>query len=763
MVFAASAQVSAQGASGERGEYLLGTATTGGPYHPVGVALSTLIKLKLLPQFDIDLTAINTEGPQQNINLLRQNDIQFAIVSALSSHEARNGTGEFADVGPDDNLRAITTLWLNADHFLVRDDTVKSGTINDFLELENRPVSLGRPESSVLAENQTVLSALGIDIDSNFELIELGFKDSADALASGEIDGMSASGGVPVSAVQHVFDLLGNRVTALEINDEQLKLIDGGRGLWQRAVIPSGTYTGQNSDILTIGTPNILAVRADVDEDIVYQITRTIFEELEYLHGLHDTTRQISLDNAVRGLPLAVHEGAARYFKEKGVDLPLPPVRLSSDLLVRYRSVEEAREATNKGVISMFAGTEGDTSAQMAAELTTVLDGNDDSVRLLATNGGGLGRNLIDLLYLRGVDTALMRADILNYALDQGVYPNFEGQLNYISEMFSEEVHLLVRSDIADLSDLVGKKINLGDQGSGTSVTASIILSQLGLRAEPTFFNPRMAIEKLEQGEIAGAFLVGGKPMPLLRQIDDASGLRLIAVPNIDYFDSYRTAEVSGYDYPNLMQADETVPTMAVRTALFTYAWRPRSQRYGALEGFTSELFASLLTLHEDGYHPKWKEIDPTAEFEGWQRFQPASLWLDDNQGTARRIASLGRARLNEQQTGLPAPTAEDPELPNETGAEAEFTPSSETSTPSEETVPAIDASDASSAAEAEEIAVPTAPIVELVPGIETVGEPLQTNGVPLEEAGASNSPAVVVPQPALSNVPAAGVKSPTF
>ena len=334
-------RLSAQGATGEQGAFTLGTASTGGTYHPVGVALSTLIKLKLLPQFGIDLTAINTDGSQQNVDLLRGGDIQFAIISALAGHEARNGIGEFAEIGPDEDLRAITTLWLSTDHLLIREDAVKSGTISDFLELQGRPVSLGRRDSSTLSENRTLMSAFGLDIDSDFNLVELGFKESADALADGRIDGMSLSGGVPIGAVQDVFEELGDGLAALEINDEQLAVIDGGRGLWQRVVIPSGTYPGQDRDIFTIGTPNILAVRADVDEDVVYQITRTIFEELEYLHGLHSTTRQISLDNAVNNLPFAIHEGAARYFKEKGVELPLPPVELDPDLLARFPTVED--------------------------------------------------------------------------------------------------------------------------------------------------------------------------------------------------------------------------------------------------------------------------------------------------------------------------------------------------------------------------------------------------------------------------------------
>ncbi len=757
----------AQDAPDGGSSFLLGTATTGGTYHPVGVALSTLIKLKLLPDSNVDLTAINTDGSQENVELIRRDDIQLAIISALAGHEARTGTGQFADAGPDDNLRAITTLWLSTDHLLVREEAVESGTIEDFLGLKGRPVSLGRQDSGTLLGNRTLMSALGVDIDSEFDLRALGYGESADALAAGEIDGMSVAGGVPIGAVQDVFERLGDKVAALEISDEQLALIDGGRRLWQRVVIPSNTYPGQNRDIFTIGTPNILAVRADVSEEAVYQITRTIFEELEYLHGLHSTTRQISLDNAVNSLPLPIHEGAARYFAEKGVELPLPPMQLDPDLLARYGSVDEARNDANQGVVTLFAGSEGDTSTRVAAELAAALDTTESGVRLLSTNGGGLGRNLTDLLYLKGVDTALVRADALNYAQDQAVYPAVQNQVNYISEMFSEEVHLLVKDDIADLKDLDGRRINLGAPGSGADITGSVLLSKLGLSAEPTFFEPRTAIERLRQGDIQGAFFVSGKPMPLLQQIDDDSGLKLLSVPAVDYFDSYRLADISGHDYPNLMIAGDIVPTIAVRTALLTYAWRPDSARYETLSTLTSALFENLLALHEPGYHQKWREVDPTAEFGPWRRFAPALRWVDDNQGTARRIAGEGRLRL-EQQNAERAGAGGGQPLLIETEGDAAFTPErtvelpgSGAATPTAGDVPATE----NTADAAAVPTVPAAPIVELTPTtVEPASNQPPSAGAAFKGPAANGTATRPFSSPGgLPRVPTTGVNRPTF
>jgi TRAP transporter TAXI family solute receptor len=782
---AAAWRVSAQTAADGRGAFLLGTSSTGDSYHPVGVALSTLVKLKLLPESGIDLTAVNTAGSRQNVDLVRQGDVQFAIVSALAAHDARTGSGDFERFGPDDNLRAVATLWQSVDHLLIRDDAVTSGTITDFLDLTGRPVSLGREDTNTLLENRKLMAALGVDIDSAFELTDLGSVESVDALAAGQIDGMGASGSLPLPVVTEAYDKLGGEAALLDIDDEQFSQIDGGRGLWQRVVIPSGTYPGQIRDIFAIGVPNILVVHEDVGDDIVYQITRTLFEELDYLHGLHESTRNISLEGAVTGLPLPIHAGAQRYFEERDIELPLPPIQLDPDLLTGYGTVEQARESANRGVISMFAGTEGDTATQIAAELASVLDVDRQNVRLLVTNGGGMGRNLTDLLYLRGVDTALVRSDLMNYAQSQDVYPPFESAVNYITEMFPEEVHLLVRSDIAELSDLTGKRINLGAPGTGADVTASVILSELGVRAEPTRFEARLAIEKLANGEIDGAFFVGGEPMPLLRQIDRNSGLKLIAVPPVDYFDSYRAAEIEGSAYPNLMRPDETVSTIAVRTALLTYSWRAGSTRYQALGEMTDALFDSLLILQDGDYHAKWLEVDPTATFSNWRRFEPANVWIDNNEGTARRIAAEGRARLEQRELTSTDSTAATP-LPIETEVNGIFVQEEEidaliedAASSRETSIETID--DAASAiAEptgalieppsslardsgqvSEDVSAPEpSPLIEPASSGESAADAASTgSGVNGESSGAG----AIVPRPAVSNVPSLGVKAPTF
>ena len=108
----------------------------------------------------------------------------------------------------------------------------------------------------------------------------------------------------------------------LGFTDEQAAAADGGLGIWTPYTIPAGTYPAQRESVQTVAQPNLLAVRADIPEEDVYRITRTIFDHLSFLQGVHSATESMSLDEAMTGLPLPLHPGAARYYREQGMQIP---------------------------------------------------------------------------------------------------------------------------------------------------------------------------------------------------------------------------------------------------------------------------------------------------------------------------------------------------------------------------------------------------------------------------------------------------------
>ena len=313
--------ISTAQAADER-NYLLATASTGGTYYPVGVALSTLVKVKLQPKQKIGMSAINSAGSGENIKLLRENEVQFAILQGLYGAYAWNGTGPIESEGPQKNLRSVSMLWQNVEHYAVLKKFAKSGTVSDIVALKGEAMSMGKKNSGTLGSNTVLLGNLGVDIEKDFNLIYVGYGPTADALQNGQISGFGIPAGVPASAVTKAMANLGDDMAVLDLTDEQMKQADGGLGLWTRYVIPADTYPGQKKDINTIAQPNFLGVRADVDEDAVYQITKTIYENLPFLNAIHGATKAMAIEKAIAGLPMPLHPGAAKYYQEVGIKIP---------------------------------------------------------------------------------------------------------------------------------------------------------------------------------------------------------------------------------------------------------------------------------------------------------------------------------------------------------------------------------------------------------------------------------------------------------
>ena len=309
-------------ANAEEANYVLATASTGGTYYPVGVALSTLVKVKLEPKQKIGMSAISSAGSGENVRLLRENEAQFAILQGLFGSYAATGTGPISEAGPQENLRSVSMLWQNVEQFIVSRDHASERTVSDLVALKGEAMAMGRQNSGTIGSNRALLSGLGIDLENDYELVHAGYGPSAEALQNGQVKGIGTPAGVPTGAVSQLMAAAGDSVMPLDITDEQLEKMDGGRNLWTRYVIPAGTYPNQLLDWNTIAQPNFLATNADVSEDNVYQITKTIYENLAFLQAIHPATKAMAIEKAIAGLPVPLHPGAAKFYKEQGIDIP---------------------------------------------------------------------------------------------------------------------------------------------------------------------------------------------------------------------------------------------------------------------------------------------------------------------------------------------------------------------------------------------------------------------------------------------------------
>lgn len=308
-------------AAAEDRSYILATASTGGTYYPVGVALATLSKVKLAPKHHFSLSAISSAGSGENVKLLNENEAQFAILQGLYGAWAWSGEGPYEKSGRQEQLRSVSMLWQNVEHFIVRSDLAKTGTVTDLNNLDGKKFSIGKKNSGTENSGRQIMKGLKVDPDK-FNLAYMGYGGSASALQNGTIDGMNTPAGVPVGAVTQAFAALGKDISILSFTDEQIKEANGSYNLWTKYEIPANTYPGLDKPITTIAQPNFLAVREDISEEDVYQLTKAIYENLPFLQGIHKATKAMAIEKAIAGLPVPLHPGAARYYKEMGIEIP---------------------------------------------------------------------------------------------------------------------------------------------------------------------------------------------------------------------------------------------------------------------------------------------------------------------------------------------------------------------------------------------------------------------------------------------------------
>lgn len=308
------------------------------------------------------------------------------------------------------------------------------------------------------------------------------------------------------------------------------------------------------------------------------------------------------------------------------------------------------KRTVNQGTVSIIADTIGSTHTRMVADLAAVLDKGND-LRILPVIGRGAQQSITDILYLRGIDFGIVQSDVLTYIKQQRTFGNIENRVHYITKLHNQELHVIARKEIKSLSDLKGRKVNFGIEGSGAHITASAIFKNQNLQVEATNFDEVNALDKLVLGELAAMVYVAGKPAPLLAHIQSQKGLHLLPVPFDSSLSEYLPAKFEHRDYPGLVDKGRAVPTVAVRAVLAVFNWQKGTSRHAKVTKFISTLFTNFHELRKPPRHPKWREVNIHAKVPGWNRFPPATEWVARNaQLVAARREKLKPKKPSEKQ-----------------------------------------------------------------------------------------------------------------
>lgn len=289
-----------------------------------------------------------------------------------------------------------------------------------------------------------------------------------------------------------------------------------------------------------------------------------------------------------------------------------------------------AKERINAWTIGLAGGLIEGAPLRLAAEIARVVN-QEDKLHVIPIVTTGATENVNSLLYLRGVDAAIINTDALDEYKAQ--VPSIDRRIVYILSLFPAELHVFARPEIKSLDDLRGKKVNFNTQGTAAAYSGPLIFSRLGLNVEKTFIPHQIALQQMKSGEITAVVFITSKPVDAFLKGRWEPGFKFLSVEYDSRFeDYYLPSTIDSTDYPSLVPKGERISTIAVPTILAGYNWPKQSDRYARMARFVDHLFGRLERLQSPGFDPKWKDVSLRASVPSLVRFAPAQEWLDRSQ-----------------------------------------------------------------------------------------------------------------------------------
>ena len=287
----------------------------------------------------------------------------------------------------------------------------------------------------------------------------------------------------------------------------------------------------------------------------------------------------------------------------------------------------ERQNRINAWTVGLAAGRIEGAPLRLAAEMARVVD-DGENLHVLPIVTRGPTENLNSLLYLRGVDLAIINSDLLDeYKV---AFPGIGKHVKYLLSLFPSELHVFVRPEIQSLQDLAGKKVNFNTLGTAAAYSGPLIFSRLGINIERTFIPHQLALQGMRKGDMAAVVFITAKPVDAFIRGQWEPGFKFLPVAyDLKFEDYYLPAFLEAPDYPELVKPGERIATLAVPTVLATYNWPANSNRYQRVARFTDYLFGRIDKLQVPGFDANWKTINLGATVPGLGRFSAAQEWLD--------------------------------------------------------------------------------------------------------------------------------------
>jgi TRAP-type uncharacterized transport system substrate-binding protein len=302
-------------------------------------------------------------------------------------------------------------------------------------------------------------------------------------------------------------------------------------------------------------------------------------------------------------------------------------------------------------VVGIAAGRIEGAPLRLAAELAQIAD-DGDNLRVMPIVTRGVFDNITDMLYLRGVDGAIVYGDVLEHFKSRQRIPNIERKLAYVANLSVAEMHVLARPGINSLKDLAGKRVNFNTSGTAAAFTGPIVFERLGIDVIKQFEPHREVMAAMTANDdVAAVVFVTTKPVPPIAQPAWPQGFRLLPVEYSRALEEfYLPAYLDHAEYPKLIPAGQKVATIAVPVILAVFNAGAETDRHRRLSRFVDRFFERLPQLQKAPYDPSWKSVNLAAAVPGWKRFGPMQQKLD------RIAAQAPPTRTTTSSTSTPPP-----------------------------------------------------------------------------------------------------------
>jgi TRAP transporter TAXI family solute receptor len=299
------------GAQDKKARISIGTGGTGGVYYPLGGGLASVLS-KFVP--GLDATAEVTAGSIANLQLIDGGKSEMGFTMADSAWDAYQGLDKFT--GKKVALRTLVVFYPNRMHVV----SVESKGIKKFSDLKGKRVATGAPASGTEIMSLRLIEACGLDPNKDMTRERLSVAESVNALKDGKIDAFFWVGGVPTPSVTDLAATPGQKIKLIDHGDCVDNMRNKVGPIYVKNRILAHAYPGQEADSTNVDVWNLLVVPEKADEQLIYNITKTMFEKKDELVKVHKDASFLDLQNQTSGAsPIPFHPGAIRYFKEKGL------------------------------------------------------------------------------------------------------------------------------------------------------------------------------------------------------------------------------------------------------------------------------------------------------------------------------------------------------------------------------------------------------------------------------------------------------------